>query len=65
MGKAEPTIENILKFSTAAADDAQRLAECCAINSHALRRFDESIRRTQRELLRTVSRDIHGPSEKR
>lgn len=64
MGKGEPTIENILKFSTAAADEAQRLAECCSINRHALRRFEESIRRTQHELLRTFAGDIHGPSGK-
>jgi hypothetical protein len=31
MRKDEPTIENILKFSTAAADEAQRLAERCPI----------------------------------
>ncbi len=63
MNKNQPTLETILKFSTAAADEAQRLAGCCPTKRNALNHFEKSIRQAQHELMRTLPPDTHSTSE--
>jgi hypothetical protein len=65
MDQIAPTLENILKESAAAADEAQRLAEVCPIYSSALNQFAEGIRQAQEELSRRTRPEVSETSDAR
>jgi dsDNA-binding SOS-regulon protein len=71
MDQIAPTLENILKESAAAADEAQRLAEVCRlaelcpIYSSALNQFAEGIRQAQEELSRRTRPEVSETSDAR
>jgi hypothetical protein len=65
MDQIAPTLENILKESAAAADEAQRLAEACPIYSSALNQFAEGIRQAQEELSRRTRPEVSETSDAR
>jgi hypothetical protein len=50
----EPTLDNILKASTAARGQARRQVEWYPAHSSALNRFEEEVKQAQKELLMKI-----------
>ncbi len=61
----EPTLDDILKASTAAKGHARNLAECFLEHSRALNRYEEEMRQAQEELTLRICPERYGKVEER
>lgn len=59
----EPTLDNILKCSTAARELARRVVECSPKDRSSLNRFEKEVQQAQNELTLRIRPEIYGKTE--
>ena len=59
----EPTLDNILKCSTAARELARRVVECSLTDRSSLNRFEKEVQQAQNELTLRIRPEIYGKTE--